>query len=357
MKSQTTSPKEPIGIWTHPAVITANNFVYKSLSNWSLNIAIGCGHACRFCYVPSSSTNKQADRLADYGVRDPDAEWGNYVLLRPWDEAKFRASLLAAERTPQEQLNPDGNRAVMLCTTTDPYQVFRHPDPARAKELTQQSLGMVKRALELIRDESTLNVRIMTRSPLARQHFDLFKSFGHRLLFGMSLPSLRNDLAKVYEPQAPAPSQRLATLTAARDMGLNVYVAMAPTYPECDETDLRATLLAIKDVKPLTIFHEPINIRADNVDRIAAQAQALGIKLRTEVFATRETWRDYSLDALKTVVRISRELNIQNRLHLWPDKKLGAQWVVESMRQPEKYQTWLEHKWERISEWPKSSAA
>ena len=52
------------------------------------------------------------------------------------------------------------------------------------------------RSLELIRDHSTLNLRILTRSPLARADFDLFRTIGRRLLFGMSLPTLRNDLAK-----------------------------------------------------------------------------------------------------------------------------------------------------------------
>ena len=356
MKAKATT-REPIGLWSHPAVITPNNFVHKSLSNWSLNIAIGCGHGCRFCYVPSSSTNKQAAALAAYGVRDPDAQWGNYVLLRPWDEERFRSSLSAAERTPRSALNPDGNRAVMLCTTTDPYQVFRHADPVRAKELTRQALSLVERALELIRDESTINVRIMTRSPLARQHFDLFKSFGHRLLFGMSLPTLRNDLAKAYEPQAPAPSQRLATLGAARDAGLNVYVAVAPTYPECDEEDMRATLTAIRQIAPVTIFHEPINIRADNVERIAAHARSLGITLRSDIFASPEAWKDYSLNALKTMMRLCRELGLSDRLHLWPDKKLGSKWVVESVDQPAKYEAWLQRQWGRISEWPRPSVA
>jgi DNA repair photolyase len=70
----------------------------------------------------------------------------------------------------------------------------------------------------------------------------------------MSLPTLRNDLAKVYEPKAPAPSQRLAALRAAREEGINVYVAVAPTYPECDEKDLRATLQAVAELKPATVF-------------------------------------------------------------------------------------------------------
>src|SRR5436190_10031757 len=133
--------------WKKPAVIAPNNFVHKSLSNWALNIAVGCAHACRFCYVPSASTIKQAPRLAEFGVTDPDAEWGNYVLLRPWDEEKFRASLRSADRTPCEKLKPDGNRAVICCSTTDPYQVMRHPDPGKQRELAEASRTIIRRSL------------------------------------------------------------------------------------------------------------------------------------------------------------------------------------------------------------------
>lgn len=336
-----------------PAVIAPNNFVYKSLSNWAFNVAVGCSHACRFCYVPSAATIKQGPKLAEYGVKDPDAEWGDYVLLRPWDEDKFLASLRAAENTPRSQLKPDGNRAVMYCSTTDPYQVIHHPDPERQRMLGQHARRLVRRSLELIRDQSTLNVRILTRSPLARADFDLFKSFGPRLLFGMSLPTLRNDLAKVYEPKAPAPSQRLTALRAAREAGLHVYVAVAPTYPECDEADLRATLRAVAEVEPVTIFHEPINIRAENVERIQSHAAELGVKLRTDVFETREQWQDYAVNALQTVERVAGELNIADRLHLWPDKSLGNSGVTHRMPKPKEHLRWLGNWWERISEWPR----
>ena len=69
--------------WHAPAVIAPNNFVFKSLSNWAFNLAVGCSHACRFCYVPSVATIKQGPQLKKYGVADPDAEWGGYVLFRP----------------------------------------------------------------------------------------------------------------------------------------------------------------------------------------------------------------------------------------------------------------------------------
>ena len=340
-------------MWHAPAVIAENNFIYKSLSNWSFNVAVGCSHACRFCYVPSAATIKQGPKLAEYGVENPDAEWGDYVLLRPWEEDRFLASLRAAENTPKRFLKPDGNRAVMYCTTTDPYQVIHHPDPERQRMLSQHARRLVRRSLELIRDHSTLNVRILTRSPLARADFDLYKTFGSRLLFGMSLPTLRNDLSKIYEPKAPAPTQRLATLRAANEAGLNVYVAVAPTYPECDEADLRATLEAIAEVNPVTIFHEPINIRAENVERIQSHADELGLELKTDVFETREQWQNYAVNALQTVERLSQEIGIADRLHLWPDKSLGSLTVANRMPKPRDYMRWLQKSWTRISEWPK----
>lgn len=343
---------EPVDYWHAPAVIAENNFIYKSLSNWAFNIAVGCSHACRFCYVPSAATIKQGAKLSEYGVSDPDAEWGNYVLLRKWDEPRFLSSLRAAENTPASGLKPDGNRAIMYCSTTDPYQVIHHPQPERQRELSLAARSLVRRSLELIRDNSTLRVRILTRSPLAKADFPLFKTFGSRLLFGMSLPTLRNDLAKIYEPRAPAPSQRLATLRAARDAGLHVYVAVAPTYPECDERDLRATFEAIADLNPVTVFHEPINIRAENVERIKAHAKAVGVRLRTEVFSTRETWQDYAIDALSAARRAAKDAGIHKQLHLWPDRALGHSSVVSRQPNPAAYVHALHRAWTKISNWP-----
>src|SRR5438132_13680013 len=81
--------KSPVDFWHAPAVIAENHFVYKSLSNWAFNVAVGCSHACRFCYVPSAATIKQGPKLAEFGVKDPDAQWGDYGLVRPWGAPKF----------------------------------------------------------------------------------------------------------------------------------------------------------------------------------------------------------------------------------------------------------------------------
>ena len=370
--------KEPCDFWHAPAVIALNNFKYKSLSNWACNISVGCSHACQFCYVPSASVNKQGPKLREFQVRDPDAQWGEYSLLRPWHEEKFLASLKKAETTPQANLKPDGNRAVIFCSTTDPYQVFQASSPEKTKLLNDSAKTLVKNALVAIRDHSDLNVRILTRSPLASVHFDLFKSFGIRLVFGMSLPTLDNRLARIYEPQAPSPAKRLETLQAAKAAGLHVFVVMAPTYPECDEADVRKTLAAIKELNPIIIFHEPINIRAENIVRIEKHADGLKppVKLNTAVFATREAWWEYALNSLLMVQRLATEAGLLDRLHLWPDQQLGSKSCFLQLRKlkrarqnltrfqekrhaeqdqknyDEKYHPWIESWWTRISEWP-----
>ena len=344
-----------VDLWTHPAVISPNNFVYKSLSNWAVNVAVGCSHGCRFCYVPSTATIKQGPRLLPFGVDDPDEQWGDYLFIRTWSEKDFRTSLQKAKNTPRSELKADGNRAVMYCSTTDPYQVVRHPDIGRRKELGKALRDLVRRSLEMILEESDLNVRILTRSPLARVDFDLFKRFGKRLLFGMSLPTLRNDLAKIYEPKAPAPSQRLETLHAAKAAGLHVYVAIAPTYPESDEADLAATLEAVAKLDPVTIFHEPINIRAENVARIEEHAADIGVTLKTEVFSTPEAWQQYAWHALKTVEKLAKERGLKNRLHLWPDKALMPRFPVALVdaRLARERRDWLLKYWGKVSAWPK----
>ncbi len=326
-------PCEPFDFWPNVALISRNNFKHKALSDWSFNISVGCSHGCAFCYVPSVSANKQGPTLETFGVTDPDAEWGAYSLLRPWDEAAFLKSLEKAENTPAEQLSDDGNRAVIFSSTTDPYQVFGGSTPERAKALNDARRHMVRSALELIRERSTLRVRILTRGTLAIGDFDIYERFGDRLLFGMSLPTLDANLARLYEPSAPSPAARLRVLREAKGKGLNVFVAMAPTPPESNEDDLRHTLEAIGELDPVTIFHEPINIRAENVARIAARATKIGIPFLAETFATKGQWAQYAINQLLDVQRVAGEMGLIDRLKLWPDECLASQSTYTEFRE------------------------
>lgn len=333
-------------LWKRPPTVERNNFKYKSLSSWSLNLTVGCSHACRFCYVPEVSTNRMAAQLKPLGVADPDADWGNYVFVRPFDPVALKASVRRAMNTPPEELNPDGNRAIMLCTTTDAYQVI----PGKNSKAMNAALSEARReSLKIIRDESDLNVRILTRSPLVIQDFDLLRSFGPRLMLGFSIPSLSDRLAKIYEPHAPAPSRRRETLRMAKVGGLHVFVAIAPTYPECDRDDFQTTLKAMTEIEPLTIFMEPINIRAENVERIEQHAREHGFTVKTEVFKSEHLWANYAKEQLELFYQCAEELNLAGRVHLWPDPALPKHFAGT------KFPEWVLKWWNRVSEWPQTT--
>ena len=390
------------------ARIQRNGFKYKSLSCWSYNIAIGCAHACKFCYVPAaqqsgnsisgdpeSTSNHINKALKQHGVLEPQSEWGDYVLLRPWNEAVFLDSLRIANGTAIEKLNADGNRAVIFCSSTDPFQTLMVPglkearDEHRAALIAKQNLlnqyreFLVRRALELILEKSSLNVRILTRSCPGDAEWEVLKALAKRgrVAFGVSLPTMDEGRLKVYEPKAPGVQARLNTLQKAKDRLIPRYVAVAPTYPEHGEEEFRRILTAIKQFKPITIFHEPINIRADNVQRIAAHASENNLSLDISAFGE---WEYHAFRQLQGMQKIAKELGLSKKLHLWPDlalEKLAAYHrACESLLERtdgnllryesrehkkarldaqetaflERIRPWLWKSWRKTSAWPKS---
>jgi len=270
----------------------------------------------------------------------------------------------------------------MLCTTTDPYQALGGPKAAILRELLK---NVVRNALKIILEESDLNVRILTRSPAAERDFDLFRRFAaqDRILFGMSLSTFDPSLSEIYEPNAPRPEAKFQTLQRAVQEGIPVYVAMAPTLPDEGEAELRETIENIMTLNPVTLFHEPINLRAENLARIEAKAHSLGRSVRSDVFRSRERWREYAFEQFALVDKICDELGVPDGvLHQWPDEDLASKKGFVEMKKaiavrehgPEAFSKaaqdnaeseWVEHckPWidywhnpsERISAWPSAN--
>jgi DNA repair photolyase len=341
------------GLHSNGIVIAPNNFISKSLSCWSVNPALGCAHGCGFCYVPDTSAGKQRKILAGYGVSDANKEWGSYVIVRPLDEGEFLRSLKAAENTPLDLLNIDGNRAVMFSTTTDPYQAIKGDNADFVKRLNLLMRSNVRRALELIRDHSTLNVRILTRSRLAERDFDIYQSFQNRLLLGTSLPTVDQGISSLYEPDAPAPKQRVQLLLNAHLNGIPTYVAIAPVFPEVAKQGMLDVFNAVKAANPLTYFMEPINIRDGIANRINERAMRTGGSIDLDLFKDRKKWARYAIQCLRDAETAAAEAGVSDRLHLWPDHSdLQTEAVLLSQEDPRAYLEWLNRWWRRVSEWP-----
>jgi DNA repair photolyase len=207
--------------------------------------------------------------------------------------------------------------------------------------------------LEAIRDHSSLNVRVLTRSPTAREDFDIFRSFGDRLLLGTSLPTLDPKISRIYEPKVPAPRHRLKLLTDAHDAGIHTFVAVAPVYPESGYAGMLEVFREVKAANPWTVFMEPVNLKLKIAERVERSARERGQEIDMTPYSDGRAWADYAIRTLREAERAAEVAGVSGRLHLWPDHEgLSLKSVIERQPDPEAYLAWLRRWWNRVSEWP-----
>ena len=300
------NPKHP----TDPtkAVLSSSALHHKNLCNYVINVATGCTHGCKFCYVPSTPNIKTRGGMLEEraNVEDGQKEWGSYLLYRD-DLPERLARKLDRKRTWDS--TPDGRGVVMISSGTDCYQ------DRRAAQITR---GCV---IELVKHEKP--VRILTRSPAVVRDIDVFKAANGLVTVGSSIPCLDDEKVRSIEPGAPAPSARLDALEEISNAGIPVYVSMSPTYPTQDREDLRELLTKFKErLDPDVVFHEPINPRGGNFQMTVEAAREAGqeeLADELDKLRDRDHWVEYSKKQLTAVRDIGDDLDLP--IHLWPDKE------------------------------------
>lgn len=299
--SQTTDPTK--------AILSKSALNHKNLCNYVINVATGCSHGCKFCYVPSTPNIKTRGKMLEdrAGVEDGQKEWGSYLLYRD-DLPERLGRKLDRKRTWEE--TDDGRGVVMISSGTDCYQ------DRRAAQITR---GCV---IELVNHGKP--VRILTRSPAVVRDIDVFEAADGLVTVGSSIPCLDDEQVRAIEPGAPAPSARLDALEQISNAGVPVYVSMSPTYPTQDRDDLRNLLATFKErLDPDVVFHEPINPRGGNFEMTVQAARDAGQEELADKLAelrNRDRWVEYSINQLTAVEEIGDELGVP--IHLWPDKQL-----------------------------------
>lgn len=298
------------------AILGKSGLYHKSLCDYVINVATGCTHGCKFCYVPSTpNVTARKDMLNEQaGVENSQHEWGSYLLYR--DDLPERLSR-KLERKRKWRRTPRGRGVVMLSSGTDCYQ------DRRTAQITRGCVA------ELVKHH--IPVRILTRSPAVCRDLDLYKQAsqiaedeeGHLVRVGSSIPCLDDEQTRAIEPGAPVPSARLDALRQLSDEGVPVYVSMSPTYPTQNRDDFENLLRKFADLDPEVVFHEPINPRGGNFDMTIQAARDAGQRRladELENLKNRDQWIDYSLKQMRWVEELGDELNIP--IHVWPDKQV-----------------------------------
>lgn len=291
------------------AVLSESNLYKKSLCDYVINVATGCRHGCKFCYVPSTPAigsrggmlNKQA------GVKDVQQDWGSYLLYRDDLPERLRTELDTKE---DWKATDRGRGVVLLSSGTDCYQ------DRRAAQITRACIQ------ELIAHDRP--VRILTRSPAVVRDIDLFKEAGELITVGSSIPSLDDDLVRVLEPNAPPPSARWEALDELRREEVPRFVSMSPTFPTMGEQELWEVMTFLKALDPEVVFHEPINPRGENFQMCVQAAEEAGrdeLALELRKLKDKETWVEYALEHINLVQQLADEIG-GLKVHSWPDQEL-----------------------------------
>jgi DNA repair photolyase len=189
-------------------------------SDFSISPYRGCQHACVYCYAPIVLREKR--------------KWGTFL------DVKVNAS----DVLPKDILkNKKGN--ILMSSVTDPYQ------PAEAKYKITRSI------LEKLNKD--FFVSILTKSSLVLRDLDLFKRLNCEV--GLTITTLDEKIAKVFEPNSSLPVDRLKALKILKESGIRTYLFFGPLLPFVGDVDLENTIKRFLDVKPDKIYIDKLNIK------------------------------------------------------------------------------------------------
>ncbi|MGH2588823.1 MAG: radical SAM protein [Dehalococcoidia bacterium] len=219
---------------------TAGSFVREF--DYTINPYGGCAFACAYCYVPSVLRGR-AEKMGG---------WGTYV------EARVRAPAVLAR-----QRHLLAGRSFFCASATDPWQ------PAeRRYEIT-------RRLLEILAGVPFTFGLFSTRSPLVLRDLDLLGAMAQRTEVGISLPTDREDVRRVFEPRNPPVAARLETARRLREAGIAVRLHVSPAQPATAEFPRLAG-----EVADWVWLDWPAHLRADWTDLY--RQHGLGEWLRRE---------------------------------------------------------------------------
>ena len=268
----------------------------KRLGDWVLNPYVGCEHGCFHCYCPAMPGVK----FANHGHSQ--REWGEYLYPKPGIVEALRDQL--RNFTPEKAKRTEwGNGWVLMSFLTDCYT------PSEAK------LGITRQCLVLLL-EAGHRVRLQTRSALVERDFDVLRAHKGQVLLGTSLPHLDDKLARALEPRASSPSRRLRMLQSAADIGIPVYVAIAPFLPFHNRHVMELVLKAALALEPQEIFCEVLNPKGDNLAMMeeALQAEYPEYAKRLAGY-TRRHWAKFTWKVL------AQGTQRTSRFIPWPDSR------------------------------------
>jgi DNA repair photolyase len=165
-------------------------------------------------------------------------KWGDFIDIKQFNIKKIN-------------LNKYKGKSILLSSVTDPYIPL---------ELKYKNTRKVLKSLI----GSEAHITILTKSKFAERDIDLFKKF-KSIEVGISINTLDEAIAKLLEPLASKPKERLNLVKKLKENNLNTYIFISPFFPGL--TDYREIIKHSVKYTDYYMF-ENLNFRPHNISRI-----------------------------------------------------------------------------------------
>lgn len=170
----------------------------------SLNPYSGCGFACSYCYV----------RQSPVGLFRKE-EWGTWIDVK-------KATKEQLQKEVRHMKKQGKTVTIFMSSATDPYQ------PLEYKEKITRTL------LEALVEDAPHFLFIQTRSPLVTRDRELIAQLKEHVRVSMTVETDREDIRKVFSPEAPPIQARLKAIRQLKELGIQTQIALAPVLPFSD---------------------------------------------------------------------------------------------------------------------------
>lgn len=201
---------------------------------YTLNVYTGCDHACVYCYITS--------------------------YIPKAFKIRIKENLLPNLERELQKFNK--NFIIALSYSSDPYPTI------------DKDLRITRKVLELFK---RYNVRclILTKSNLFEQDLDLLKDL--KCAIGITVTTIDEEKARLLEPNAPSPQERIKALKKAKKEGIPVYARIDPIIPFYTWKEFDETLDELSFVSHITV--STLKLRPDSWRRMEVKFPELMKKL------------------------------------------------------------------------------
>jgi DNA repair photolyase len=217
------------------------------LGNYTLNPYAGCSMGCIYCYTRGSK----------YG--------GNYGV-----EVAAKSNAVPILKKQLKNIIRHNERGfIVLGSAADPY-----PTVEKDLKLTREILGIIKRY--------KFPIHVLTKSTLILRDIDILKDIkdvavipedlekklDNGVIISFSFSTIDEKLAKIIEPGASGPIERLEAMKEVSDAGFKTGVVNMPTLPflSDSEKDIEAMVKAAKKYRAHYVLYAGLTLYGDAPD-------------------------------------------------------------------------------------------